>query len=561
MIKNDHRRAARLATQAIERLYITMRYLFNRGYYKPMGPSGATMRESLLALKPEIYGSIAEDKVELNGLIYVLERLPYGIEECNTINLTADEGVQSTSIPVIIPPKRRRRCYRIDSDQMNIEITRGRSDIYDILTHLTFLFLESHKIAKRVVLDESGTISKEWNKIESFVQQEEATEKEIEVALMHLSNVLGRTYDEVIIAYRDLQSEQQLHRFIHTIYWLGKYAIDEVLKKEERVILFSPVLRERLGHHLHGEVWANNIKKHLLDNELCQKNIHIISANMHSVMNMLYAKQALKQIEKPSKKALFEQLSESGNHKERKVVVDYALKNGMELLSDTSGTNIDVQIFDLSKIDLSKSFFSNHADHIKENDLLIVMDYAFGEQAFETLDELLKPLKNEQQEVVFKMKVASISIMGKAGVLPGQKGDIMVPKAHIFEGTSDNYPFNNELTIEDFEGHGVAVFGGHMITVLGTSLQNRELLKYFKTSSWKVTGLEMEGAHYQKAIQAAAKLRGNISENVKLRYAYYASDNPLETGSTLASGGLGLTGVKPTYLITEKIIAQILECK
>jgi hypothetical protein len=220
-----------------------------------------------------------------------------------------------------------------------------------------------------------------------------------------------------------------------------------------------------------------------------------------------------------------------------------------------------VQIFDLSKIDLSKSFFSNHADHIKENDLLIVMDYAFGEQAFETLDELLKPLKNEQQEVVFKMKVASISIMGKAGVLPGQKGDIMVPKAHIFEGTSDNYPFNNELTIEDFEGHGVAVFGGHMITVLGTSLQNRELLKYFKTSSWKVTGLEMEGAHYQKAIQAAAKLRGNISENVKLRYAYYASDNPLETGSTLASGGLGLTGVKPTYLITEKIIAQILECK
>ena len=48
----------------------------------------------------------------------------------------------------------------------------------------------------------------------------------------------------------------------------------------------------------------------------------------------------------------------------------------------------------------------------------------------------------------------------------------------------------------------------------------------------------MEGAHYQKAIQAASKIRGNISENVKVRYAYYASDNPLETGATLASGGL-----------------------
>ena len=69
----------------------------------------------------------------------------------------------------------------------------------------------------------------------------------------------------------------------------------------------------------------------------------------------------------------------------------------------------------------------------------------------------------------------------------------------------------------------------------------------------------MEGAHYQKAIQSASKIRKSIPENVKVRYAYYASDNPLETGSTLSSGGLGLTGVKPTYMITGKIIEKILE--
>ena len=67
----------------------------------------------------------------------------------------------------------------------------------------------------------------------------------------------------------------------------------------------------------------------------------------------------------------------------------------------------------------------------------------------------------------------------------------------------------------------------------------------------------MEGAHYQKAIQAASKVRASINEDVKVRYAYYASDNPLETGSTLASGGLGTTGVKPTYVITKKILQQI----
>jgi hypothetical protein len=41
-------------------------------------------------------------------------------------------------------------------------------------------------------------------------------------------------------------------------------------------------------------------------------------------------------------------------------------------------------------------------------------------------------------------------------------------------------------------------------------------------------------------------------------YAYYASDNPLETGSTLSSGGLRITGVKPTYLITLRILEKIL---
>ena len=80
-MKNISRSRAQESSAAIERLYITMRHLFNRGFYKPMGVSGETLREALLSLRPEIYGSIAEEKVELNGLLYVLERLPIGIED------------------------------------------------------------------------------------------------------------------------------------------------------------------------------------------------------------------------------------------------------------------------------------------------------------------------------------------------------------------------------------------------------------------------------------------------------------------------------------------------
>ena len=134
----------------------------------------------------------------------------------------------------------------------------------------------------------------------------------------------------------------------------------------------------------------------------------------------------------------------------------------------------------------------------------------------------------------------------------------MIPNAHIFEGSADNYPFVNEFCAADFEGHNLLVLEGTMISVLGTSLQNKDILTYFYESTWNVIGLEMEGVHYQKAIQSATKVRRSIKEDVKVLYAYYASDNPLETGSTLASGGLGTTGVKPTYLITEKILTQIL---
>ncbi|AMD84141.1 hypothetical protein SAMN05444369_108109 [Capnocytophaga haemolytica] len=543
------------STAAIERMYVTMRHLFSRGFYKPMGVSGETLRESLLVLRPEIYGTIAESKVELSGLTYVLERLPEGIEQCKFINLIADEGYRKSHFKPIIPPKRRRNCYRIDDQQMNIEITRGRSDIYDVLTHLTFLFIESHKIAQHILLDENK-ISHDWEKVEWAVSKGKLTQAEREATFIHIGNILGRTFEEILEVHKSFATTSQPDRFIHIIYWLGKRALNELLNDDKRTITFSTVLRERLGHHVHGEIWAENIKRLLYSKGLLQRPLHIISANMHSVMNSLFAEKALhNEVEVTSRIELFELLSKSENEALRKKVKDYAQKNGMVSLDDTSGTNIDIQIFDTAKIDFSNTPYQIKTIKGQEPPVIIVMDYAFGEQAYETIDELLKPFHREGK--TYFLDVLSISIMGKAGILEGEKGDLMIPTAHIFEGTADNYPFKNEFSKKDFEGNGLKVFEGSMITVLGTSLQNKDILKFFLHSTWNAIGLEMEGVHYQKAIQSASKVRKSIREDVKVRYAYYASDNPLETGSTLASGGLGTTGVKPTYLITFKILEQI----
>ena len=559
MIKQKSRTRAQESSAAIERLYVTMRHLFNRGFYKPSGVSGETLKNGLLSLRPEIYGSIAdENKVELDGLVYVIERLPEGIEECRFVNLTSDEGFSKSHFEVIYPAKRRRNCYRIDDEQMNIEITRGRSEIYDILTHLTFLFHEAEKIRKRAVVNKEGKTIREWNKIEDIVlSKKKLSSKQREIALTHMGSLLGRSFEEVKKTYLELATESEPERFIHVMYWLGKLSIDEVLKDRRREISFNSILRERIGHHLHGELWADSIKEELRKRKLFDRPLHIISANMHSVMNLLYARKSLINTVKNIKDIdLFVELSKTENSSLRTKVNALASKNGMYFIEDKSGSNINVQIFDTSKIyDLDLSCNCTISDK-KNPPVLIVMDYAFGEQAFEAMDELLKPYKDENGDKHF-MNVESISIMGKAGILEGQKGDIMIPNAHIFEGTADNYPFVNALSTADFKDSELGVYSGPMISVLGTSLQNKDILRFFNGSSWEVIGLEMEGAHYQKAIQAASKIRNSIAEDVKVRYAYYASDNPLETGSTLASGGLGHQGVLPTYEITEKILEQI----
>jgi hypothetical protein len=553
------RTRAQESSNAIERMYITMRHLFNRGFYKPMGISGETLRQSLLLLRPEIYGSVGEEKAELDGLLYVMDRLPVGIEECTFINLTSDEGYSNSHFKPIIPEKRRRNCYRIDAEQMNIEITRGRSEIYDILTHLTFLFVESHKISKSVIINEDGATTRDWIKLEKAVlSKNKLTQEEREVAISHTAYILGRTFNELTAVYEEFATPTQPERLLHIVYWLGKLAIEEQINNNKRTVTFSPVLRERLGHHIHGEIWADTIKETLYKNNLSDRPIHIISANMHSVMNTLFAPSALKSLTaKKDAFEVYEALSKKENSDLRNKVTKEALQKGMLYIEDSSGTNIDVQIFDSEKLDISKLDIVVNRDRINnEKPVIFVMDYAFGEQAYETIDELLKPYKVKGKKI--HLNVESISIMGKAGILEGGKGDIMIPSAHIFEGTADNYPFNNELSKADLEFQGVNVYEGAMITVLGTSLQNKDILKFFYNSTWSVIGLEMEGAHYQKAIQAASKVRGNINPNVKVRYAYYASDNPLETGSTLASGGLGTSGVRPTYLITRKILEQLL---
>ena len=422
---------------------------------------------------------------------------------------------------------------------MVIEVTRGRSEVYDILTHLTFLYIEADKICDRVYISSSKQTTREWQKIEATATTTKTVEKkELESTMAYLSQLLGCTYNEAIDFYNRFQTPKSPHRFIKLIYHMVRVAVQERSSRDKRSVTFSAMLGDQIGHHFHGERWANQLCRALEQHGLSGRPLHLISANQHSFLNTLYGEGALQKHAEDM--GFFGQFI--ADEKKQKKVYNFASKQGFIDVEDNSGCNVRAQIIDTDKIKDKKYAFS-------KGTVLMVFDYAFGEQAYELMDELLKTNIGKQLE--------SISIMGKAGIMKGKKGDIMVPTAHIFEGTSDNYPFNNDLSSNDFSNTNIPTLEGTMITVLGTSLQNKDILTYFCRSSWKVIGIEMEGVHYQKAIQSAMHIRKTIRPTIKLRYAYYASDNPLETGSTLASGSLGQIGVVPTYTITKKILEKI----
>lgn len=548
------------ARYAIRTFKILADSLTLQGAYKPSGKVGEKMSEALKQLSPEIYGSMVDSRiVELKGLEYVVDRMPKGIERCTRIILTAQEDFQNTSFEKIVPRKRRRVSYAVSKSEICFVITTGMSEIYDILTHITFLNIEAQKIYQQVCNRVDG-ISNEWSELQKIVEsRQELSGEALEQAIWNLSIILGRTYKETKQTYEYLESGRKENDsnngLFHIVYGVGRRVMNEQESlASDLTVYFTPSLQEVIGHHKYAQLWSKNLKEQLHTLNLQRRHVHLISANMHSMKNLIYGPGALLDAGEAVPDDLYEMIRML---RDKNIEVDtFAKSHGFTFLKDISGSNIDVNIIDLSCIDENSihSSLAINFHFLKERKpALIVIDYAFGTQAFEIMDEFLQPVNVEG--VSYSVSVESISIMGKAGVLPGKMGDIMIATAHVIEGSADNYIVKNDLLPEDFE-NDIGVYTGTMVTVLGTSLQNRDVLERFHSSSWRAIGLEMEGGHYQRAISGAI-IQGHIPADMCTRYAYYASDNPMVSGQTLASGPMGDEGVVPTYLISKVILEKI----
>jgi hypothetical protein len=546
---------------AIRSFHIIAHALLLRGSYRLSGQTGQALESSLRTLNPEIYGSMNDPRrIELKGLEYIMDRLPKGIESCSRFVMTAEDDLEGTSFERLIPPKRRRTSYRVSENEMSFVVTTGLSEIYDVLTHLTFLYIEAKHIYRKT-RDESGIPSPEWRQFEKDLRREpDMNESELEKAIWNLSIILGRTYHETRDTYNYLKEGrdklQGNNGLFQIVYSLANLIEKEIKDNNHLTVQFGPSLIDQIMHQTSGKKWAAAAKEKLCELGVDDRPIHVISANLHSVVNLMYGYQAVRTEEEREYDGDFHGLILDIRDKGEQVR-RFAREHGFYEIEDRSGAQTNVQIIDtagLNGIDLHPGMKINYQAFAAQKPVLLVMDYAFGLQAFELMDELLQPW--EKDGVTRTLDIRSISVMGKAGILPGEKGDIMLATAHVLEGQAHNYIIENDLKKEDFDD-SVKIYTGPIITVLGTSLQNRDILEMFHTTTWKAVGLEMEGGHYQRAISAAI-IRGHIPKDVLVRYAYYASDNPIKSGQTLAAGPMGVEGIRPTYLITKAILNKIL---
>jgi hypothetical protein len=194
----------------------------------------------------------------------------------------------------------------------------------------------------------------------------------------------------------------------------------------------------------------------------------------------------------------------------------------------------------------------------KSSAIIFNIQYPLGFLAYHILNETLENIA----------RIKGVYIMGKAAVLNGQLGDIQVPRLVFDEHTQNSYLFHNCFN-HDFpfiNNQGSILTNQKAVTVLGTYLQNPELLKQYSENN--LTVLEMESGPYLSAI-AEATYQERLPQNtiIDLNQApfdvgiiNYTSDNPYSQNSNLgAQPSLDLAGVEPTYLASRAILQRVLD--
>jgi CRP-like cAMP-binding protein len=487
--------------------------------------------------------------IDYGALTYAVRRLPENLTRTLAFLLTdeipAAVGSANEYFPAVATEARRRDMWEMLPGKNLVLLRNGESDLVDLVTNLCLYATEAEKIRRRL------------NRREYFRRL--ARYEESEGARRLLSDLdFGESEVESILAIWGEQAPARLYELVR-----------------HREMFNVDLRRQTLNYNSRrAELWTAQIGeacKELLGFDPgalpLERRVHIISSNTHSVSNCLnpWYRDHHSEICEWGEEIRHPFTQESWNDP---FDLAYALardyfqahpyraeeskqvgaEHGILRLETTASTGIQVQLVDASK--LAGEALDPKIPRLADGnaDLIVNIDYAFGEQAEHVIRNLL---------MLFGENVSSIAFLGKAGALTGKRGDVLVPTAFIQQENDQFLPMERSPNALDFSDllSDREIHSGPMLTVGGTLLQNRKMLHFYR-HMWNCVGIEMEGAHYRRQVLESSQL-GVVSEDVELSAYYYVSDLPLAGDATLSARLRAAEGVPPLYAITRKVLGNL----
>ncbi len=498
-------------------------------------------------LKPALHRHATDpERIDFAALGYAVRRLPSNVMRTFVWFITDDcpehySQAAEQLFADVTPRARRRVTWEMIPGKSMVLLRDGISDLLDLVTCLCIYATEARKIRRRlrdarVLCELTG-----------------------EDALQHVSEQFSPAEVAGLTALWGDALPQRL--------------VEIALHHED--ITLHAYKRTNNYNSAHAETWTQQIATathQLLGTPPSSLDdtfpVHIVSSNTHSVTNCLspWLAENADRILEWGRSAHPEWVDADWPHPSDHLVAllrpYFAAHPGCEAachtrdaqicveLNETAFTGIGVQLIDLSRVpvQVAERLGVSCGGSIGPG-LIINIDYAFGQQAEPILANLIN---------LFGRRIRSVNILGKAGGLRGERGDIMVASAFVsqLDDVLQVPPITVDLERLQSRIPGREVRVGRILTVLGTVLQNDMLLHTYD-KLWDCIGLEMEGSFYCRQILESIEL-GLLADDVALRFLYYVSDLPLNHGASLSAGMTPVEGIPPLYATTREVLTAIL---